>query len=225
MEVLQHFPAPVRAVILDKDGTIHDTERVFFRAWHMAAEIFHVPDIEATARACTGMTEQDMSSLWAKKYPDIDFWPYVRKRNEIYFELVSQNVPHREGAMELLTGLKALGYRLGLATSSKTANGTDQMIRSGMAGLFDAMVFGDMVEKGKPDPDIFLKAADLLGVDPAECVGVEDSVNGIRAIHAAGMRAIMVPDILEPTPEIRPYLWAICPHIPDILKVLDGAGM
>ena len=222
MEILQHHTAPVRAVILDKDGTIHDTERVFFRAWHMAAEVFNVPDIEATARACTGMTEKDMSSFWAQKYPDIDFWPYVRKRNEIFFDLVSRDVPHREGAMELLTGLKARGYKLGLATSAKTASAMDQMRRSGMADLFDVCVCGDMVTRGKPDPDIFLKAAGLLGVDPAECVGVEDSVNGIKAIHRAGMRAIMVPDILSPTEEIRPYLWAVCPHIPDILRVLDG---
>ena len=76
------------------------------------------------------------------------------------------------------------------------------MKTAGIFDDFDVIVCGDMVTKSKPNPDIYLKACELMKVDPKECYAVEDSYNGIRAAHAAGMKAIMVPDLLEPTPEI-----------------------
>ena len=76
------------------------------------------------------------------------------------------------------------------------------MKAAGIFDDFDVIVCGDMVTKSKPNPDIYLKACELMKVDPEDCYAVEDSYNGIRAAHAAGMKAIMVPDLLEPTPEI-----------------------
>ena len=82
---------------------------------------------------------------------------------------------------------------------------TDQKLDgvcAGIAEYFDAVVMGNMVQKGKPDPETFLMAAALLGVEPGECMGVEDSFNGVRALHAAGMVTVMVPDIIPPDEEI-----------------------
>lgn len=211
---------PVKGVIFDKDGTLHDTERVFFRAWHIAAEEMGVPDIDATIRHCTGMTLPDIGMFWEGKYPDIPFEPYITRRNQIVAQMVSREVPVREGALELLQTLKARGYRLGLATSTGKALATDHLRRTGMLALFDGLAFGDEVEDGKPAPDIYLLAAQRIGLSPEVCVGVEDSFNGIRAVHAAGMRPIMTPDLIPPTEEIRPLLWAECDRLLDILQIL-----
>jgi beta-phosphoglucomutase-like phosphatase (HAD superfamily) len=91
-----------------------------------------------------------------------------------------------------------------------------------MMGYFDTIVTGDMIEHGKPAPDIYLLAAERLGVDPAECVGVEDSPNGVRSIHAAGMRAVMIPDLVEPSPEVEALVWRKLDCLMDMIPLLEG---
>ena len=106
-------------------------------------------------------------------------------------------MPVKEGAYEVLTYLREHGYKVALATSTPWETVEDHLARTDMAGYFDVIVTGDMIENGKPAPDIYLLAAERLGVDPADCVGVEDSPNGVRSVHAAGMRAVMIPDMVD----------------------------
>lgn len=220
MEMTVRDGTPVRGVIFDKDGTLHDTERVFRRAWLAAGEEMNVPDMEDTILHCTGMNLHDIGLYWAQKYPDIPFEPYIRLRNRIFDQLVAERIPLRPGAMEVLHTLRARGYRLGLATSTNRTEATDHLRRTGMLELFDGLAFGDMVRDGKPAPDIYLLAARLIGLPPDACAGVEDSLNGVRAIHNAGMRPIMVPDLIRPTEDIRPLLWAECESLADIPDIL-----
>ena len=91
-----------------------------------------------------------------------------------------------------------------------------------MMGYFDTIVTGDMIEHGKPAPDIYLLAAERLGVDPAECIGVEDSLSGVRAVCAAGMRAVMVPDLIPPTEEIENMLWKKCEGLDELIPILEN---
>lgn len=211
----------IRGVIFDKDGTLHDTERVFFQAWRTAAAEMQVPDIENTIVHCTGMTLPDIGVFWAEKYPDIPFDPFIHLRNQIFNRLVEQGIPLRPGALEVLRTLRARGYRIGLATSTDREAATDHLKRTGMRELFDGLAFGDMVKNGKPAPDIYLLAAKLIGVPAGACVGVEDSCNGVRAIYAAGMRPIMVPDLIRPTEAVRKLLWAECQNLLEIPALLE----
>ena len=123
--------------------------------------------------------------------------PYYFYRQE-----AEQGIPEKPGVHELFAYLKEQNYRIGLASSTQQQAVYRQMKAAGIFDDFDVIVCGDMVTKSKPNPDIYLKACELMKVDPKECYAVEDSYNGIRAAHAAGMKAIMVPDLLEPTPEI-----------------------
>lgn len=215
--------APVRAVIFDKDGTLHDTEASFRIAWRQAAADFCVPDIEQTIIDCTGRNLQDMAVYWAKKYGDKPpFWDYINVRNRYYLDMVAKEVPLRPGAMELLRWLKANGYLVAMATSSPQPLAEDHIRRTGMDGIFDALVTGDMVTNGKPAPEIYLKAAAALGVDPAVCVGVEDAPNGIMAVVHAGMRAVMVPDLIQPDEALTAVLWAKCDRLTDLIPLLEA---
>ena len=211
----------VKALIFDKDGTLHDTERVFHDAWRLAAKDMRVPDIETTIRDCTGRNLQDIGQYWEAKYPDISFTDYLALRTRYFDQLTKQGIPVKEGAVQLLKTLRERGYLVALATSTGRKTAMEHLRRTGMEGLFDAMVFGDMVQRGKPAPDMYLTAAGALGLPPAGCVGVEDSPNGIRSVYNAGMRAIMVPDLTAPTPAIEALLWAKCDCLSDILRVLD----
>lgn len=217
------MPKKIRAVIFDKDGTLHDTERLFRIAWRRAAEDLSVPDIETTLRDCTGRSLSGIADYWAEKYPEIPFATYLPVRQKYFHAMLTDGVPVKEGAMQLLAYLKSNDYRLAVATSSPYAEAMDHLARSGMAAYFDAVIGGDMIEHGKPAPDVYLMAAERLGVDPAACVGVEDSINGIRSVHAAGMRPVMVPDLMQPTPEIREILWAECKTLTEMIDVLRAA--
>ncbi len=214
--------SPIKAIIFDKDGTLHDTEKVFMKAWKAAAEEFGgISDIEDTVRDCTGTTIPWIAEYWARKYPDIPFEDYLPRRQFHYFRILETGIPVKAGAHEVLTYLKAHGYKIGMATSTPYATVMDHLTRTDMLGYFDAIVSGDMVAHGKPAPDIFLLAAQRLGVDPADCIGVEDSPNGVRSIHAAGMRAVMIPDMVEPTPEVEALVWKKLEALSELVPILE----
>ena len=216
---------PIKAIIFDKDGTLHDTEKVFMQAWKLAAAELNVPDIETTIRDCTGTTIQWIAEYWAKKYPTIPFEDYLPRRQYHFGEIVKDGIPVKEGAYELLTYLKEQGYLIGMATSTGRRSAMEHLERTNMLVYFspDAIITGDMIENGKPAPDIYLLAAERLGVDPSECIGVEDSLNGVRAIHSAGMRAVMIPDIIDPTPDVEKLCWRKCNSLMEILPLLSDS--
>ena len=213
---------PIKAIIFDKDGTLHDTEKVYLQAWKAAAEEFNVPDIENTVRDCTGTTIPWIAEYWAKKYPDIPFEDYLPRRQHYYFGILEKGVPVKEGAYEVPAYLKAQGYKIGMATSTPWDTVKDHLERTDMAKYFDTIVTGDMIEHGKPAPDIYLLAAQRLGVDPADCIGVEDSMSGVRSIHAAGMRPVMIPDMIQPTPEVEALVWKKLGEIKDLIPLLEA---
>ncbi len=213
----------IKAIIFDKDGTLHDTEKVFLQAWRLAAAELCVPDIDATVRDCTGMTLPSIAVYWEKKYPDIPFEAYIPRRQYHFNRLIEDGIPVKEGAYELLRYLNENGYRVGMATSTGYNAAMEHLARTDMEKYFgeNAIITGDMVENGKPAPDIFRLSARRLGVDPSVTVGVEDSLNGVRAIHAAGMRPIMIPDIVSPTPEVESIVWKKLSCLSEIIPLLE----
>ena len=128
---------------------------------------------------------------------------------------------HTKRRAELLEYLKANGIGIALATATRTERTLDNLERTGLRPYFDVLITGDMVENGKPHPETFLTAAERLGVLPCECIGVEDSFNGVRAIRAAGMFTIMVPDTVPPTPEIEALLDAKCTTLHEVRPIIE----
>ena len=193
----------IKNIVFDMDGVLLDTEAVFMRCWKKLGEELHLPNVEETARKCIGITVTQTEALFQKEYGEkYPCESYVGAANAIFYrQEAEQGIPEKPGVHELFAYLKEQNYRIGLASSTQQAV-YRQMKAAGIFDDFDVIVCGDMVTKSKPNPDIYLKACELMKVDPKECYAVEDSYNGIRAAHAAGMKAIMVPDLLEPTPEI-----------------------
>ena len=213
----------IKAVIFDKDGTLHDTEQVYHRAWRAAGEQTGVPDIMKFVEICTGTNFTRTEELWQEHYGDaFAFRPFWQLRNDIYDDLIAtEGLPVKAGAYELLDYLKANGYKIALATSTNAPRVDRHLVMSDMKKYFDAVVTGDTVPNGKPAPDIFLIAAERLGVNPAECMGVEDSFNGVRAVKAAGMYTVMVPDMIPPTQEILEISDACPAQLSDIIAILE----
>ena len=109
----------------------------------------------------------------------------------------------KHGVIETLKTLKVRGIKMAVATSTDRERAEDKLVRSGLLPYFDDVICGDEIERGKPYPDIYLKACEKLGTKPEETVGVEDSINGVTASHAAGLYTLMVIDLIQPDEETK----------------------
>jgi HAD superfamily hydrolase (TIGR01509 family) len=131
--------------------------------------------------------------------------------------------PIKPGVAELLTLARSAGIKLAVATSSDRADAQSHLAHSGLADWFEAIVTRDDVARGKPSPDLYLAAARRLGVAPAMSLALEDSHNGVRAAHAAGVPVIMVPDLLPATPEMATMAVAVAADLHVVAEWLDRA--
>ena len=201
-------------VIFDLDGVLLDSERVAMGRWREAGELLGLPGIERVYIRCIGTTPARSRELLEEAYgPDFsleDFYTLLRIR---FQKGSGARMPLKSGAREILEALKAAGFTLAVASSSPEDYVRRELEGAELLGFFDHVVSGDMVTRSKPDPEIFLKAAALCGAAPAEICVIEDSFNGIRAAYAAGMRPLMVPDLLPPDEEMRQKAEAILPNL------------
>ena len=131
-----------------------------------------------------------------------------------------KKVELKPGVREILDALRQNGWKTAIASSTRTAVVREEMQHFGLEQMFDEIIGGDMVRRSKPDPEIYLTACRVLGADPAETYAVEDSYNGIRSAAAAGMRPVMIPDLLPPTPEIESLTAKIFPSMTEFQQFL-----
>ncbi|MCC2874763.1 HAD family phosphatase [Lachnoclostridium pacaense] len=190
----------IRAAIFDMDGLMFDTERLYGDAWLYAGRVTGFPITKELLNRTRGADRGSCISAFREALGDtFDFYAVRRYRQEYVDGYLEKNgMPLKPGLMELLGYLKHSGYGIGLATSTDEPTAREYLGMAGVSGYFDCMIFGDMVKKGKPAPDIYLKAAETLGRRPDECIVLEDSILGVRAGAAAGCHVIMIPDEVEP---------------------------
>lgn len=203
------------AVIFDMDGVLFDSERAWLLSWQEIAEKHGIEGIERAVYASIGLTEEATRAITQEIMGEgFPLDAYREEAGEVFrTKWQEPGLPVKPGAREILEKLKSLGAGLALATSTKRETARAELEQAGLLQFFDEMAFGDMVSHSKPAPDIFLLAAKLLGRDPASCFVIEDSFNGIRAAKAAGMRAVMVPDLLQPDEEIREAAFRVVPDL------------
>ena len=214
----------IQAVLFDMDGTIFDTEAIYRRCWIRAAkDVGFNEDMELFFERICGLIMTDMRALVLRVYGEDTPFDELRERRRSYIEeeLAKGILPFKSGAPEVLYTLKEKGIPIALVTSSGRKLVDRYLQMSGLEGVFDVIMTGETVERGKPDPEIFLTAAKKLGVLPECCMVVEDSPNGVRAGHAAGMFTVMVPDLHPCTDELACLLWHCCDTLSDLIPLID----
>lgn len=213
----------IRGVIFDLDGTLLDTEKLYRRFWVEAARQMDYPMEDRHALMIRSMAAIYAEPLLKREVcPEFDYHGVRALRRKIMEEFIDDHgVDPKPGLLETLEAIKARGLKIGLATATPEHRARKYLRMVHAEQYFDAVTCADMVKRGKPQPDIYLLACERTGVAPGEAIAVEDAPTGIRAAHAAGCRAVMVPDQDQPDGEIRALCCAVVPTLSDIVSLLD----
>ncbi|HEX4141330.1 MAG TPA: HAD family phosphatase [Candidatus Methylacidiphilales bacterium] len=209
--------SPNSGVIFDMDGLMVDTERIARLAWQQTSHEAGYEMPNDVFSLMIGRSKRDSGELMRQRLgPGFDF-ERVHTATGILFEKIvaRDGLPLKPGIRELLDDLSARKIPLGVATSTRNPVASQRLEQIGLLNCFTVVVTGDQVTRGKPEPDIYLEAVRRLGIDARASYALEDSFAGVRSAHAAGLRVIMVPDLLQPIPEIAALTHAVAKSLHD----------
>ena len=215
---------PIRGVLFDMDGLVLDSEVLFTRFWREAANALGYP---MTAEQSYGMRslgkklgQPYLESLFG---PGIDYTTLRKKRIEFMDAYVAQHgIAPKPGIYELLDYLDAQGIPAAIASSSPLEAIEKHLSAVDLLHRFRKVCSAHSIPNGKPAPDIYLLAASELGLDPGECLALEDSPTGILAGYRAGCLPVMIPDLDQPGEDTEKLLFARADSLTDIIDLLKA---
>lgn len=191
-------------IIFDMDGLMFDTEKVFIMAWDYAGEKIGIGKAGYMVYKTLGMNIVSSYNVWKEEFGDQynqeDLRKYTKEFLQKYYS--ENTVPVKKGLYNLLNYLKENSFKMAVASSSPRWEVEKHLKDANIYEYFTGIVCDDMVQNSKPDPEIYLKACELLKANPSECYALEDSKNGLLSAYRAGCKPIMVPDLWQPDDEI-----------------------
>ena len=211
-----------QAAIFDMDGLLLDTERVWKGIFEEACASLSIPFLEDVYLDIIGSNAQDIEKVIRAGYGcDLDY-PVLHEAWRIRYNAVVKHhaIPVKEGVVELLTWLKNNNIPTAVATSTQQDVAIIKLKLAGLDHFFDNLTTGCEVENGKPDPEIYLLAADRLNIQPEQCLAFEDSNNGVLSAVSANMQTFQIPDLVQPSAEILALGHTVNPSLSDVLTVL-----
>ncbi len=215
------LPFTPAAVIFDMDGLMLDSERAIIACLAEAARESGHDLPEALWLSMVGHSEAVCRHLLDEAIGEVERDRVLQRSHVLYDAVVAAGVPHRPGIIAMLDFLDDRGIPRAVATSTRRPLALRKLEASGLLPRFDAICTSSDVEHPKPAPDIYLLAARSLGVDPAQCLVLEDSPTGVRAALAAGMYPVQIPDLLEPDDAVRALGHTILPSLDDARLLLE----
>ena len=212
-------------VIFDMDGTIFDTENLGIECWKQAFQEAGIQIPEKVLYEKIGLNSKDSKALMLKCIGhDFDYDTIKKIKRDLVKKYIENNgVPIKKGFFELIEFLKLHNIKIALATSRGLEMTTYYLQHAGkdFEKNFDFIVTGDVIEKGKPNPDIFLYASNSLNISPENSLVIEDSFNGIKAAANGNIKAIMIPDLVEPNQEIRAITFKVLKNLSEVISVIE----
>ena len=214
----------IKAVLFDMDGLMVDTESLATEAFIHSAKKQGYDMTKEETLLVLGFTTKSIYEFWENyfKNSDVsgkqlvdDHYKYIEN---ILFTTGPRKMPYIE---ELLKYLKESNYKVAVASSSNIDHIINNMEKTGLKKYIDKFASGAEVENGKPAPDVFLLAAERLGVKPEECLVLEDSKAGVIAGSSAGAKVIMVPDMFKPDEECKERTYRIVGNLGEVISILE----
>jgi HAD superfamily hydrolase (TIGR01509 family) len=210
------------ASIFDMDGLLIDSEKIALRTFQEKCNEHALGDQFALYQSILGTNDQTTVSILSEVLPDsIDHELFMSEWLENYLHVTSSGVPLMKGVENLLDALANRGIPVAVATSTREDRAREKLHKSGILQRFDSVIGGNQIKNGKPAPDIYLKAALSLKIDPEKCVALEDSPNGVRAAHAAGMHVIQIPELVQPTAELLSLNHTVLTDLDEVITYLE----
>lgn len=217
-----------KTIIFDVDGTLLETERIYTDSWVIAGTRFGYEitrDMMLRTRGYSvEATRNLLRDLFGEEFP---FEAVREARIEASEEEIRKKTAEellKPFVKETLKSLDKLGYRFAVATSTGAEMTKDHLVRAGIFHYFSAIVSGEMVQFGKPHPEIFLKAAELAGAKPEDCIAVGDSPADVLSAHNAGMEVILVPDLAKNDEKTRSLCFKVLDsfeHVTDAIEEIN----
>lgn len=215
------------AVIFDMDGLMFDSEPIWTEAWGPTLKLHGIDEVpDGLPNDCRGTVGTYEAKIVERYFPGVDGLAVANDLQRVGSKyMMEHGVPKKPGLDDLLEYLDAQKIPCAVASSSVMELIESDLEKGGVRKYFKKLVSGSKLAHPKPAPDVFLKAADELGVEPARTVVLEDSINGIKAAHAGGFIPVMVPDIVQPTPEIRSMAKAVCKDLSEVRGLLERGDL
>ena len=210
-----------KAIIFDMDGVILDSETICDKTWAITQKEMGVTTDKDYLNMCRGTNHNDTLQILHDVFgADFDAEKFLQRSIELFHQIEEKDgIPLMPYVRETLEYLSKR-YTLALASSTNGGAVKRQLTNAGVIDYFKTRTTGEQVVHSKPDPEIYLIACRSIGLEPSECVAVEDSPNGIRSAHAAGIPVIMVPDKIKPTAELKSLCWKVCPSLKSLAEFL-----
>lgn len=213
----------IRAVIFDMDGLMFDTERLAKEAWIQVGQELGFQIDERVICQIRGATPAASAAVFEKEFGKAFNYPMAKQKRNLLVErrIDEEGIPVKKGLHNLLCYLKENGIFCAVATSSPENVLKKYLHQAEVEGYFDSLISSDQVRHSKPDPECFLMSAAALGVEPADCLVLEDSANGLRAAHNAGMQSICIPDLALPDQDALASAAGILRDLDEVITALN----
>lgn len=205
----------INTILFDKDGTLIDTEKYYVPTYIRAFEELGHPITRQQALLFRSLgapyAEELVNTFCGCK---MDWTAFRNLRANIFNEIIEANgLITKSEARKSLQRLKAAGYRLAIVTATPVDIASKELEKTNLLDMFEDIVSAYMVKRGKPAPDVYLKACEILKLDPADTIAVEDSPNGVLSASDAGCNTVMIPDLTEPDEELSKRLYSKQPSL------------
>lgn len=214
----------IEGVIFDMDGVMIDSERQSNEGWRIAGTQLGVEIPTWLIDQFKG-APRDLSRQWFDEYfhGKISYDEARQLRTDHVYQMrETEGIPVKNGLYDLLQYIRNEHLACAVATSTRRESAEKTLHTIGAWEYLDAVAYGDSVEHGKPEPDIFLLAAQKLHTDIRHCIVIEDSINGIKAGHAAGAKVIHVPDTIRIDEDVRKLTACVCEDLAQVIDVITN---